>query len=153
MPNDTDATATDTAGNDGANPIATAATAAETRKKSADHPSLKGKFVFIKPLCESQRPRLSRVMATSSIAMFETESDIRTRVETHRRFLEGKYIDKHDVDESGKGKEKPFIPNSLRSKQPLNLSQQVQNDSRCTTSYRRITTVMENARQYHEAYK
>ena len=159
MTNDTDATATDNAGTNGAEtaraqPSAAGATAAAAKKSDKDPtiPNLKGKYVFIKPLCESQRPSLSKVMATSSVAMFATERDIRNRSETHRRFIE-KYIDKHDVDENGKGKEKPFIPHSLRSKQPINLSKQVQNDSRCTTSYGRITTVMEQARQTHEAYK
>ena len=84
--------------------------------------------------------------------MFNTSSEIHERTETLDRF-NTTYLDKHDVDEDGNGKVKPFIVNSLRSKQPLNHSKTVQNDSRCSSTYAAIQAKEEMARTKHEAYK
>ena len=93
-------------------------------------PSLSGKYAFIKDLCASQRPSLGKVMADSSIAMFKTYREISDRIESLARF-NTTYVDKHDKDDNGKGKTKPFVPSSLRNKMPLNSSKKVKKDSRC----------------------
>lgn len=121
-------------------------------EKSVQLPNLNGKYKYIKTLCVSQRPYLGKIMADHSIAMFSTRREIHGRTETQKRF-DTTYIDKHDVDEDNKGKEKSFIINSLRSKQPLNHSKKVKNDSRCTTTLSEITTKLEKARSTHETYK
>ena len=154
MTNESDATAT----NGGENNNGTAATARSTdapalsSTKGPKLPSLSGKYSYIKSLCESQRPSLGKVMAESSIAMFKTEREIRGRNETLRRFTTT-YVDKHDKDEAGQGKSKPFVPSSLRNKQPLNHSKKAKNDSRCSKSFSAMTAVMEKAHALHEKYK
>ena len=91
-------------------------------------------------------------MAESSIAMFKTEREIRGRNETLRRFTTT-YVDKHDKDEAGQGKSKPFVPSSLRNKHALNHSKKAKNHSRCSKSFSAMTAVMEKAHTLHEKYK
>ena len=154
--NETERTATAADERENANARAATDPSADTKpsKKSTvpKLPSLSGKYHYIKSLCESQRPQLGKVMADHSIAMFKTSREIHERTETLNRF-DTTYVDKHDVDGDGKGKVKPFIVNSLRSKQPLNHSKTVQNDSRCNSTYVAIQAKEEMARSKHEAYK
>ena len=81
-------------------------------------PPLTGKYQFIKAMCESQ---LRKKIADHLITMFKIHCETQDRFETLARFKITN-IDKDDKDKNGKGKEKSFIPISLRSKQPLNHS-------------------------------
>ena len=91
-------------------------------------------------------------MAEHGLAMFKTSREITGRIESQKRFS-GEYLDKHDVDDDGNAKKKPFVPSSLRAKQPINHSKKVRNDSRCAKAFAKITAVTEEARKVHEAYK
>lgn len=157
-----DATGTEQGRNNGARTAQQSSTAArrsgskqKTTKETKEPkvPKLQGKYTFIKPLVESQRAILGKTMAEKSQAMLKMVREIRSRTETCARFT-GTYIDKHDVDPAtGKGKEKSFIPSSLRRAMPLNFSKLVKNDSRCATALSAITTTMEKAQQAEDEAK
>ena len=123
-----------------------------SKKKEQQPPPLTGKYDYIKPIVESQRASLRKNMVMHCKAMTKTDSEISSRLGTLARF-DGTYTDKYDVDEKGEGKEKSFIPGSLRSKMPLNFSKKVKNDSRCATTLSAITTTMLEAHQAHERYQ
>lgn len=159
--NEENATATqreDREGGDAANqqPSAVAASGGKQRKgkdkKPPTLPKLEGKYLFIKPIVESQRVSLGKSMVEISKAMLTLVYQINHRNETIANF-EGKYFDKLDPDDNGNGKEKTFVPISLRKKNPLNFSKKVKNDSRCSIPFGAITTTMEKANAFHEAYK
>ena len=90
-------------------------------KKPPTLPKLEGKYLFIKPIVESQRVSLGKSMVETSKAMLTLVYQINHRNETIANF-EGKYFDKLDPDDNGNGKEKTFVPISLRKKNPLNFS-------------------------------
>jgi len=115
-------------------------------------PKLTGKYQFIKPLVETQRPSLGKIMASSCKVMLDLECEIRRRIDSRAR-MNGTYEDKNDLDEGERPRKKSFIPNSLRVKMPLNSSQQIQNDSRCGDAMSEVTTALEEARRLHEEYK
>ena len=149
-----DATTTENGTGATAQPAATTSSGGSAAKKN--EPKLPtelntGKYTFIKELCESQRPNLGKVMADQAIAMFKMRQEIIGRVETLAHF-NTTYVDKHDMDADGNGKVKPFIPSSLRKKQPLNFSKKVKDDSRCAASLTAIMTVMEEAHTLHELF-
>lgn len=122
-------------------------------KKEPTVPKLTGRYSFIKPLVETQRASLGKIMASSCKAMLDLECEIRRRIDSRAR-MNGTYEDQHDLDDQGKGKTKSFVPNSLRDKMPLNSSKQIKNDSRCgAEAQREITIAMAEAHRIHEQYK
>ena len=148
-----DATTTQNEGGATAPPAATnSAGGSAAQQKEPKLPSLTGNFVFIKELCESQRPSLGKKMADHSIAMFKIRVEILRRLDSLKRF-DTTYVDKHDVDTDGNGKVKPFIPGSLRNPQPLNFSKEVKKDSRCAETLTALTTVIEEAATLHTKYQ
>ena len=97
----------------------TAASSAAANKSTnkTKLPKLTGRNIFIRAVCASQRPSLGKVMADSSLAMFKTDCEIRSRHKTLAHF-QGNYVDKHDVHDNGIRRTNLFIHGSLRVKQP-----------------------------------
>ena len=133
----------------GGSAATTTATATKPRKdqKKPSHPKLLGKYLFIKPIVESQRAILARTMFDHCKDMLNTETTRRLKVEICTKFAS------HFHDEDDNGIEKPYIPNSLRLKMPINISKKIKNDSRCAARLSAITNTMERADVIHEKYK
>lgn len=91
-------------------------------------------------------------MEDASIAMFKTTHKIHGWLELQKCFV-GTYAKRNDVDGNGKAKIKPFIPSSLRVKQPIDHSKKVRNESRCVNAYAKMTTITKEARAVHKVYK
>ena len=138
-----------------ANAVAAAARPAAARRRPNDstHQPLTGKNEYIKPIVESQRATLGNIMATTSLAMLATHEEILGRGEAALRW-KGTYHDQFDLDNDGKRKEKPYIPNSLRKLPcPLNVSQSIVNDSRFASDATEILANEVKAKATYEAYK
>ena len=91
-------------------------------------------------------------MSDTAVAMLKLVEDINKRRDNLPSYA-GTSIDEFDTDENGKGKEKPFIPHSLRGKQPLNSSARVQNDSRCTEVSREVSMLRARAQSLFDKYR
>jgi hypothetical protein len=152
MPNDNGAT-TNTRGPAGRSKSSRkGSAAANPASKQLKPPDLSGKFQFIAPIVESQRIILQHTMVNHTKTMRKTMTDIRDRTANLSAFT-GTYIDKHDLDEEGKGKEKVYVSPSFRNVMPLNHSTLVKKSSRCTSVYDEITTQMAEAVLDHENWK
>ena len=115
-------------------------------------PNLAPKYEPIAAIITSRRPSVQKVMSDTVVAMLKLVEDINKRRDNLPSFA-GTSIDEFDTDKDGKGKEKPFIPHSLRGKQPLNSSARVQNDSRCTEVLREVSTLRARAQSPFNKYR
>ena len=126
--------------------------AANPTLKQLKPPDLSGKYKFIASVVESQRIILQHTMVNHTNAMRKAMTDIQDRTANLAAFT-GTYIDKHNLDEEGKGKEKVYVSPSFRDVMPLNRSTLVKKSSRCTSVYDEITTQMAEAVLDHENWK
>ena len=113
--------------------------AANPASKQLKPPDLSGKYKFITPVVDSQRNILQHTMVNHTKSMRKMMTNIRDRTANLSAFTRT-YIDKHDLDEEGKGKEKVDVSPSFRNALPLNHSTLVKKSSRCTSVYDGITT-------------
>lgn len=122
-------------------------------RKEMSAPQLTGKYLYIKPIAETQRDRLSTDMAKSCKAMLTIIEDINLKSENSRELRDATYATT-EAGVTGLGHAPPFIPKNIREiTMPLNHSKLVKKDSRCNSSFSEITTTLGRAHQIHEAFK
>ena len=74
--------------------------------------------------------------------MLGLQEEIQRKTDGYTR-TDGTYFDKHDLDEDGKAKEKPFVPGSMRITPLLNCSKLVCEDDRVADIYTHIEQSLE----------
>ena len=146
----------ETGGADDANDEALKASGPSRVRKIVDFPDhppqLTGKLVELKDIVEPQHSNLQWIIVNNTKAMLENREEIARKLDAICRFG-GTYLDKHDVGDDGKPKEKPYLPTSLRIKPILNCSEKVSDDGRVDDIFRSMQTEMRAEKVLLEEYK